>query len=113
MECRLRVKRLRGDRVRSYPTPTFVQFQAQGVQPAFPGWEEVRLNAGYLWDEEARSIGAPVLSLFDGELVWIEELPEVGGHDVVEPLSRPSPDPVLPFVEFEGPDQDEERLHEE
>ncbi|MEJ2864873.1 hypothetical protein [Actinomycetospora flava] len=98
LEYRLRVKRHRDGRVRSYPTQTFLDFQLQGQQLAFPSMSEVRLNVGYRWDEETRSISAPVISLPHGaDVIWHETLESVAPN--IKPLRPDADGPQLPVIE--------------
>jgi hypothetical protein len=107
IQYRVRVKRQRRGRVSSYPTETFLQFQLQGAQRAFPGMEEIRLNAGYVWDEDARSIGDAVLSLFDGreKRIWSEPLPEIDG-DTATTIRPAVTEPLLPIIEVDSNDDE-------
>ncbi|MFE2595793.1 hypothetical protein ACFXCZ_04695 [Streptomyces sp. NPDC059396] len=101
---RLRVKRHRGDgQVSSYATQTALEFFAQGAQEAFPGFEEVRLTAGYEWNPDARKIGEAVLSLRDGQedLVWLVPLRSAGegsATGIVQPVQPATPTPQLPSI---------------
>lgn len=107
MTYRLRVKRHReGAQVSSYPTQTALEFFAQGVQDMFPGFEEVRLIAGYQWEPDAREIGEAVLSLRDGKdnIIWhlVLPAPETGisgiGGSLV-PIQPVGPQvPALPAI---------------
>ena len=108
LEYRLRVKRHRDRRVRSYPTQTFLDFQLQGPQLAFPGMTEVRLNVGYSWDADTRSISGPVISLPHGDdVVWYETLDTV--QPAVAPLRLDVDGPGLPAIELiDDPDSDAE-----
>jgi len=108
LEYRLRVKRHRDRRVRSYPTPTFLDFQLQGAQLMFPGMAEVRLNVGYGWDEETRSISRPVMSLPHGaDVVWYEALGAVE-PEVAEPLRPEVDQPQMPVIELVEDDDEAE-----
>ncbi|WP_411149611.1 hypothetical protein [Streptomyces sp. A30] len=103
---RLRVKRHRIDgKVSSYATQTALEFYAQGAQQAFPGFEEIRLIAGYDWDADTRSMGDAVLSLRDGEeeVVWLITLPEAGAGTVgvpAQPIRPTGPEPALPTIDL-------------
>ncbi|MEU6030663.1 hypothetical protein ABZ825_27225 [Streptomyces tauricus] len=103
---RLRVKRHRIDgKVSSYATQTALEFYAQGAQQAFPGFEEIRLIAGYDWDADTRSMGDAVLSLRDGEeaVVWHITLPEAGTGTVgvpAQPIRPTEPLPALPTIDL-------------
>ena len=103
---RLRVKRHRDARVRSYPTQTFLDFQLQGPQLMFPSMSEVRLNVGYRWDDQTHSILAPVISLpHGGDVIWDQTLETVAPN--VEPL-RPEVDgPQLPIIDLVDDDDAE------
>lgn len=87
-----------------------MDFELQGETRTFPGWGEVRLEAGYEWDKEARVIGAPVISLRDGrnKIKWVHELPVAAGSSGAT-VSRPagSGAPALPVVEAPGRDSSE------
>lgn len=104
---RLRVKRHdEVGQLAAIETQTMLQFFVQGVQPAFPNMEELRLFAGYVWDRESRAMGPAVLSLRDGRdaMVWQEELPELaGGGSSAIPISAPD-GPTVPQIEVEGID---------
>lgn len=104
---RLRVKRHHIDgQVNTYPTQSALDFLGQGGTMPIPTMEEVNLIAGYEWDREERAMGAPLLSLRNGQsnIVWVIELPEVGeqggdGGAVVRPIV---PDPTGPIVDLPG-----------
>ncbi|MFF0244229.1 hypothetical protein [Streptosporangium sandarakinum] len=104
IKYRLRAKRHGPDgQVTTYPTQTAIEFMLQGVQDTFPGLEEVRLIVGYVWDQESREIGQPVLSLRDGQevLIWRELLPDLGtGYESATVTSLPTVEPPAPVVEF-------------
>lgn len=100
---RLRVKRHREDaQVSSYPTQTALEFFAQGVQETFPGLEETRLIAGYVWLPDTREVGEAVLSMRDGRdhVLWQVPLSDTGtGYgDTTQPLQPITPEPSLPSV---------------
>ena len=93
----------------SYQTQTVIDFELQGVNQTFPGYGEVRLEAGYEWDEETRTIGMALITLRDGRnnVIWTLPLPPhaVGGAGTV---TQPTlPEPVLPVVGVQ--DEDETR----
>ncbi|MFG3147208.1 hypothetical protein [Streptomyces sp. NPDC048243] len=110
---RLRVKRHRDDgQVSSYATQTALEFFAQGPQEAFPGFEEVRLTAGYEWDPDARKIGEAVLSLRDGQekVVWLVPLRSAGeppATGTVQPVQPTTPTPQLPSIDVPAAGQRE------
>lgn len=104
---RLRVKRQRRGQVRSYPTPTFLEFQLQAIQLALPGLETLKLNVGYEWDADTRSISVPVISLPHGEdVVWAQEL-ETVDSTLVTPLRPDAGGPELPAIELVEDDEGE------
>jgi len=86
--------------ISTYPTQTALLFMEQDQQATLDGLEEVRLCFGYLWDEVLREIGAPVISLRDGErLIWIERLEEPADPAIVHATPIvPPPGPVPPTV---------------
>lgn len=105
----MRVKRHRlGDAISTYPTQTALQFYAQGPQTLFPGLEEVRLAAGYLWDPDSRSVGEAVLSMRDGleNVVWsvVIELDPGSGAVAIRPMPF---GPTSPVIELSGDVGDE------
>jgi hypothetical protein len=53
---RIKLHHLDG-RTSSYQTQTVIDFELQGRNETFPGWGEVRLEAGYEWDKHARIMG--------------------------------------------------------
>ena len=108
VKYRVRVKRHHTDGlVNSYPTQTALDFLGQGGTLPIPTLEEVNLIAGYEWDREERSMGAPLLSLRQGRsnVIWSVELPEVGeqgeGGAVVRPIV---PGPTGPVIGLPGVD---------
>jgi len=88
-------------RTSSYQTQSVIDFELQGVTPSFPGFGETRLQAGYEWDKEARTMGDPVISLRDGrdQIIWVHSLAaqegEADGGTVTRP---PKPRPTLPTL---------------
>ena len=101
LSFRVRVKRHDTiGRVASYPTQGVLDFYEQSHNVGkLPGFEEIRLTAGYIWEAETHSIGPPVISYRDGmkNLIWIRELDE--GNLTGGALSRPSvPTPPSPEV---------------
>ena len=99
---RVRIKRHHVDgRVSTYPTQTALEFLAQGAgQLRIEGLEEVHLIAGYLWDRDVREVGDPVLSLRDGNVIWIERLlqPNAGTGGAPVPLPT-TPEPTMPTID--------------
>lgn len=72
----IRVKRHRpGDRISSYPTSGSNAFWSNGAQ-TFEGLESFSLALGYMWDNDARAVGEPVLSFRDGKEnpIWAVQL---------------------------------------
>lgn len=104
---RIKLHHLDG-RTSSYQTQTVIDFELQGMTQTFPGWGEVRLEAGYEWDKDMRTIGEPVLSLRHGrnKVIWVCQLPyraappEDGG--VLVPPVKPGPTPPV----VEAPEHD-------
>ena len=84
----------------SYQTQTVIDFELQGPNETFPGYGEVRVEAGYEWDVETRTIGGPLITLRDGRdnVLWTLPLtPHTGAGDGT--VTRPTtPEPVLPSV---------------
>ncbi|WP_020502232.1 hypothetical protein [Sciscionella marina] len=90
-----------GDKISTYPTQTALQFYLQGVQTRFPGMDEIRLVAGYLWDPETRAVGDAVISMRDGldNVVWSVVVDVDPGSGAVG--IRPVPtEPTPPTLEF-------------
>jgi hypothetical protein len=96
----------------SYQTQTVIDFEMQGVNETFPGWGEVRLEAGYEWDKNTRTMGAPVISLRNGrnKILWVHQLPDAGAPSAGATVSRPTGPgtPTLPAVEVPGRDSEEQ-----
>lgn len=91
----------------SYQTQTVIDFELQGPNQTFPGYGEVRLEAGYEWDVETRTMGAPLITLRDGRnnVIWtLPLLPYTGsgGGAVTQPTT---PEPTLPIVGVQGEDE--------
>ena len=65
------------DSISTYPTQTALDFYLQD-QPALPGFDFVKLAAGYRWDAQLREILAQVISYRDGKdnPIWAVELSE-------------------------------------
>jgi hypothetical protein len=102
---RIKLHHLDG-RTSSYQTQTVMDFELQGENDTFPGWGEVRLEAGYEWDKETRTIGEPVISLRHGRnrIVWVHQLSAPASSaagTVLRPTSTP---PTLPTVEVRDQD---------
>ena len=84
----------------SYQTQTVIDFEMQGSSETFPGWGEVRLEAGYEWDKDTRTMGEPVISLRHGrnKIIWVHQLPDRGalaGGMVPLPAAPRPPQPVV------------------
>ena len=107
---RIKLHHLDG-RTSSYQTQTVMDFELQGVNETFQGWDEVRLEAGYEWDKDTRTMGAPVISLRHGrnKIIWVYQLPGQGGSAGAT-VSRPTGPgaPTLPVVEVPGRDSEEQ-----
>lgn len=105
---RIRMKRHHLDgRTSSYRTQTVIDFETQGVTQSFPGFDECRLESGYEWDTETRSIGPGVLTLRNGQdtVLWTYQLPgEPGGAaGPGGPIVYPTvPGPKPPTVDVDG-----------
>lgn len=95
---RIKLHHLDG-RTSNYQTQAALDFTMQGVNQTFPGWGEVRLMAGYEWDKDTRTMGAPVISLRHGrDIIWVHQLP---GSSPAGVASRPDipGTPPLPVVD--------------
>jgi hypothetical protein len=107
---RIKLHHLDG-RTSSYQTQTVMDFDLQGVNETFQGWGEVRLYAGYEWEKDTRTMGAPVISLRDGrnKIIWVHELPDQGGSAgaTVSRPTRPGA-PTLPVVDVPGRNSEEQ-----
>lgn len=106
LSYRLRIKLHHLDgRTSSYQTQTVIDFELQGNTVTFPGWGETRLEAGYEWDKDTRTIGAPVISLRDGrdKVIWEHPLPEQGEPGAGTVVRPTQPQPSLPDVEAPEP----------
>lgn len=91
----------------SYQTQTVIDFELQGRNQMFPGYGEVRLEAGYEWDAETRTMGTPLITLRDGRnnVVWTLPLPLYtgsAGGTVTQPIT---PEPTPPIVGVQGEDE--------
>jgi hypothetical protein len=108
---RIKLHHLDG-RTSSYQTQSVIDFELQGVTQTFPGWGEVRLEAGYEWDKETRTIGEPVISLRHGRnnIIWVCQLPyRSAPPEDGSVLARPvQPGPTPPVVEVPEHDADDE-----
>lgn len=95
LNYKLRVKRHRdeGD-VASYDTQGALEFYGQ-AQLSLDGMKRLNLIAGYRWDPELHSIGAPVLSLRyeKHDPVWMEEIPtsSIASGAATLPSTGPTP----------------------
>lgn len=111
---RLRLKRHSPTgRISNYSTQGALEFisQPQEYLPE-PSMATVHLSAGYEWDDEAREMGAPVLSLRDGsftEVSWLLDLPVPpagGSHGdglgPVAPITPTDDGPTLPAIDVKG-----------
>lgn len=110
-EYRLRVKRHDpAGKISSYPTQGALEFYELSETAALPGLEELCLTAGYIWDKEARALGAAVVALSEalGEVpMWLCTLP--GQDELPASLRGPEAGPVGPSIETSlGYDQGEE-----
>jgi hypothetical protein len=106
---RIKLHHLDG-RTSSYQTQSVIDFELQGDTQTFPGWGEVRLEAGYEWDARTRMMGAPVLSLRHGRnnVIWVHELPDRGAT-AGGVVSRPAePGPTPPVVQVPGRESDDQ-----
>jgi hypothetical protein len=106
---RIKLHHLDG-RTSSYQTQTVMDFELQGGNETFPSWGEVRLEAGYEWDKETRTMGAPVISLRHGrnKIIWVHQLPGQGGSwgaTVSRPMGPGAP--TLPVVEVPSRESEE------
>lgn len=92
---RFRMKaHLPGDLLSSYPTPSALQFMCQGLQPSFPSLGEIRLVAGYRWDQDLMEMAEAVVTLRDGRrCVWAVELRTESTGGV---LGQFAPFPIAP-----------------
>lgn len=97
----------------SYQTQTVIDFELQGVNDTFPGFGEVRLEAGYEWDDETRAIGTALVTLRDGRnnVIWTLPLLQqpAGGVGTVTQPTKPTP--VLPAIEVPGEDETRDSGH--
>lgn len=113
---RIKLHHLDG-RTSSYQTQSVIDFELQGVTETFPGWGEVRLEAGYEWDKDMRTMGAPVLSLRHGrnKIIWVHQLPDSSAPPQDGSLApRPvRPGPTPPVVEVPGDEADDETATEQ
>jgi hypothetical protein len=87
----------------SYQTQTVIDFELQGGNATFPGFAEVRLEAGYEWDDETRAMGTALITLRDGRdnVIWTLPLPPHAASTgtVTHPTT---PEPVFPVVGIQG-----------
>jgi hypothetical protein len=96
LSYRLRLKRHHLDgSTRSYQTQTVIDFELQGPNQTFPGYGEMRLEAGYEWDDEIRTMAGPLITLRDGrdKVLWTLPLARTMGPVAVRSLIPPLPDP--------------------
>jgi len=95
---RLRLKRHRKPAsVATYPTQGALDFMNQPlVDEILADMEQVHLIAGYIWDDDARVIGFPILSMRDGleNVLWVHEL----SYETELPLEFASQDIPSPSV---------------
>jgi len=106
MDFRLRFKRHSPTgAIRSYPTLGALDFITQEPDLfSLLGIHTLNLSAGYEWDELARTMGDPVLSLRDGsfeEVIWMTTLPAAGGTagGTITPISPVTDGPTAPIIE--------------
>lgn len=95
----------------SYQPQTVIDFELQGRNQTFPGFGEVRLEAGYEWDEETRAIGTALITLRDGRnnVIWTLPLSPDAGSAADGVVTRPTtPEPVPPVVGVPGEDETQE-----
>lgn len=105
-DFRFRIKRhsLTGA-IRSYPTQAALDFVTQETDLfSLLGIHTLNLTAGYEWDELARTMGDPVLSLRDGSfenVIWMTILPTVGsaGGTNVAPITPVGDGPTTPVID--------------
>lgn len=114
-DFRFRIKRhsLTGA-IRSYPTQSALDFITQEPDLfSLLGIHTLNLTAGYEWDELARTMGDPVLSLRDGsfeDVIWMTTLPAAGesGGATVAPITPIGDGPTAPVIEAPRYDHAEE-----
>ncbi|MBB4686525.1 hypothetical protein [Amycolatopsis jiangsuensis] len=103
LHYRVRLKRHHLDgRTSSYRTQNVIDFESQGATDSFPGFDECRLEAGYEWDRETRSMGPGVLTLRDGQdnVIWTYQLPDEPSGEAGGVVAYPNvPGPTLPTVD--------------
>lgn len=113
-QFRLRLKRHHpDDRVSNYPTQTALEFWLQENNGVLPGLEQTTLAAGYRWDKDTKTIGAPVISYRDGQenVIWAMELLGGSAVEAVSPAGGGGPTPItwtavagpeLPVIDVSG-----------
>lgn len=103
---RIKLHHLDG-RTSSYQTQTVMDFELQRPSGTLPGLDRTHLEAGYEWDKDARTMGAPVISLRDGRAaVWVHQLPEQDEEDGGTVVHPTQPQPTLPDVDVRAEDDD-------
>ena len=105
-QFRLRLKRHHlDDRVSNYPTQTALDFWIQQNDGVLPGLEEITLAAGYRWDKETKTIGAPVISYRDGQenVIWAMELLGGSAADATSAAGGGGPTPIT-WTAVAGPE---------
>jgi len=99
--------------IRSYPTVGALDFITQEPDLlTLIGIRTLNLTAGYEWDDLARVMGDPVLSLRDGsfdEVIWMSTLPVAGGAagGTISPIKPTTDGPTPPVIEAPRYDSEE------
>jgi len=95
--------------IRSYPTVGALDFITQEPDLlSLIGIRTLNLTAGYEWDDLARTMGEPVLSLRDGsfeDVLWMSTLPAAGG--TITPIKPVTDGPTPPVIEAPRHDSEE------
>lgn len=108
LEWVLRVKRHTVDNaISTYATQTAIEFYEQ--TPALDGMQMTSLAAGYQWDADLNSIGAPVVSYRDGKdnPIWMVRLDEPS--DGSSAFKWTNIDPQLPDITLLTDSDDEDK----
>ena len=98
--------------VRSYPTQLFLDFH---VQPrTLETLEDLKLDFGYQWDPEVRSIGPAVMSMHQGrDLIWNSVIPDTGTARETSTALSGGPAPASgPGITIIVPNKDESQARE-
>ena len=106
---KVRVKRhSEGDKIRSYPTPSDLEFWG-GAVVTFEGLEEIPLAAGYRWEAGTGEVGAPVISYREGKenVIWAVEV-DAAAAGGVAPLRYTPILPTLPQIDLAASQREEE-----